>query len=174
MAELADAPDLGSGTERCGGSSPPFRTTQFNNSRFVIDIDKRILCEVESSHNSFVPGLGQYLVGNKSCYRGWFSFPSVSFPQGTDLCRKMSQEECDSLTRDAQSSSLGAPRGTWEPRGVGNSFEETVVCLYRISIRHASIPINPVKISNEIKIAWTGGSFDCSRSFCSSSPFGRC
>ena len=26
MAELADAPDLGSGTERCGGSSPPFRT----------------------------------------------------------------------------------------------------------------------------------------------------
>src|SRR3989442_12367026 len=27
VAELADAPDLGSGTERCGGSSPPFRTT---------------------------------------------------------------------------------------------------------------------------------------------------
>jgi hypothetical protein len=26
VAELADAPDLGSGTERCGGSSPPFRT----------------------------------------------------------------------------------------------------------------------------------------------------
>jgi hypothetical protein len=25
VAELADAPDLGSGTERCGGSSPPFR-----------------------------------------------------------------------------------------------------------------------------------------------------
>jgi hypothetical protein len=28
VAELADAPDLGSGTERCGGSSPPFRTTE--------------------------------------------------------------------------------------------------------------------------------------------------
>ena len=28
VAELADAPDLGSGTERCGGSSPPFRTKQ--------------------------------------------------------------------------------------------------------------------------------------------------
>ena len=27
MAELVDAPDLGSGAERCGGSSPPFRTT---------------------------------------------------------------------------------------------------------------------------------------------------
>src|ERR1041385_2689485 len=27
VAELADAPDLGSGTVRCGGSSPPFRTT---------------------------------------------------------------------------------------------------------------------------------------------------
>ena len=26
MAELVDAPDLGSGAERCGGSSPPFRT----------------------------------------------------------------------------------------------------------------------------------------------------
>ena len=26
VAELVDAPDLGSGTERCGGSSPPFRT----------------------------------------------------------------------------------------------------------------------------------------------------
>ena len=26
VAELADAPDLGSGTARCGGSSPPFRT----------------------------------------------------------------------------------------------------------------------------------------------------
>jgi hypothetical protein len=25
VAELADAPDLGSGTARCGGSSPPFR-----------------------------------------------------------------------------------------------------------------------------------------------------
>jgi hypothetical protein len=25
VAELADAPDLGSGTVRCGGSSPPFR-----------------------------------------------------------------------------------------------------------------------------------------------------
>jgi hypothetical protein len=28
VAELADAPDLGSGTERCGGSSPPFRTNK--------------------------------------------------------------------------------------------------------------------------------------------------
>ena len=28
VAELADAPDLGSGTERCGGSSPPFRTIE--------------------------------------------------------------------------------------------------------------------------------------------------
>ena len=28
VAELADAPDLGSGTERCGGSSPPFRTKE--------------------------------------------------------------------------------------------------------------------------------------------------
>src|SRR6185436_4832158 len=28
VAELADAPDLGSGTERCGGSSPPFRTME--------------------------------------------------------------------------------------------------------------------------------------------------
>ena len=28
MAELVDAPDLGSGAERCGGSSPPFRTTR--------------------------------------------------------------------------------------------------------------------------------------------------
>src|SRR5215217_3629135 len=28
VAELADAPDLGSGTERCGGSSPPFRTNR--------------------------------------------------------------------------------------------------------------------------------------------------
>src|SRR5437870_11710406 len=28
VAELTDAPDLGSGTERCGGSSPPFRTTE--------------------------------------------------------------------------------------------------------------------------------------------------
>ena len=27
VAELADAPDLGSGTARCGGSSPPFRTS---------------------------------------------------------------------------------------------------------------------------------------------------
>src|SRR5688500_8153118 len=26
VAELVDAPDLGSGAERCGGSSPPFRT----------------------------------------------------------------------------------------------------------------------------------------------------
>jgi hypothetical protein len=26
VAELADAPDLGSGAVRCGGSSPPFRT----------------------------------------------------------------------------------------------------------------------------------------------------
>ena len=30
VAELADAPDLGSGTERCGGSSPPFRTNRFD------------------------------------------------------------------------------------------------------------------------------------------------
>jgi hypothetical protein len=30
VAELADAPDLGSGTERCGGSSPPFRTMEVN------------------------------------------------------------------------------------------------------------------------------------------------
>ena len=30
VAELADAPDLGSGTERCGGSSPPFRTIELN------------------------------------------------------------------------------------------------------------------------------------------------
>src|ERR1044072_2366321 len=30
VAELADAPDLGSGTERCGGSSPPFRTIEVN------------------------------------------------------------------------------------------------------------------------------------------------
>src|SRR5687768_16528611 len=28
VAELADAPDLGSGAERCGGSSPPFRTRE--------------------------------------------------------------------------------------------------------------------------------------------------
>ena len=28
VAELVDAPDLGSGAERCGGSSPPFRTTR--------------------------------------------------------------------------------------------------------------------------------------------------
>ena len=28
MAELVDAPDLGSGAERCGGSSPPFRTNR--------------------------------------------------------------------------------------------------------------------------------------------------
>jgi hypothetical protein len=27
MAELADAPDLGSGSFGCGGSSPPSRTT---------------------------------------------------------------------------------------------------------------------------------------------------
>ena|GEM_PF-3425700 len=33
VAELADAPDLGSGTARCGGSSPPFRT---NNLYFVL------------------------------------------------------------------------------------------------------------------------------------------
>ncbi len=26
VAELVDAPDLGSDAERCGGSSPPFRT----------------------------------------------------------------------------------------------------------------------------------------------------
>lgn len=26
VAELVDAPDLGSGAVRCGGSSPPFRT----------------------------------------------------------------------------------------------------------------------------------------------------
>ena len=26
VAELVDAPDLGSGAGRCGGSSPPFRT----------------------------------------------------------------------------------------------------------------------------------------------------
>ena len=28
VAELVDAPDLGSGAERCGGSSPPFRTIE--------------------------------------------------------------------------------------------------------------------------------------------------
>ena len=28
VAELVDAPDLGSGTERCGGSSPSARTKQ--------------------------------------------------------------------------------------------------------------------------------------------------
>ena len=28
MVELVDTPDLGSGAERCGGSSPPSRTTQ--------------------------------------------------------------------------------------------------------------------------------------------------
>ena len=30
VAELADAPDLGSGTVRCGGSSPSVRTTLVN------------------------------------------------------------------------------------------------------------------------------------------------
>ena len=35
VAELADAPDLGSGTERCGGSSPPFRTKQ-NSSQWSV------------------------------------------------------------------------------------------------------------------------------------------
>ena len=29
VAELADAPDLGSGGETLGGSSPPFRTNPF-------------------------------------------------------------------------------------------------------------------------------------------------
>ena len=28
MVELVDTPDLGSGAERCGGSSPPSRTMQ--------------------------------------------------------------------------------------------------------------------------------------------------
>ncbi len=28
VVELVDTPDLGSGAERCGGSSPPSRTTQ--------------------------------------------------------------------------------------------------------------------------------------------------
>ncbi len=30
MAELADAPDLGSGAARCGGSSPPIRIIKWN------------------------------------------------------------------------------------------------------------------------------------------------
>ena len=30
VAELVDAPDLGSGAERCGGSSPPFRTKLYD------------------------------------------------------------------------------------------------------------------------------------------------
>jgi hypothetical protein len=30
VAELADAPDLGSGGETRGGSSPPFRTSNFD------------------------------------------------------------------------------------------------------------------------------------------------
>ena len=30
MAELVDAPDLGSGAVRCGGSSPPFRTKLYD------------------------------------------------------------------------------------------------------------------------------------------------
>ena len=35
VAELVDAPDLGSGTERYGGSSPPFRTKEFRESAGV-------------------------------------------------------------------------------------------------------------------------------------------
>jgi hypothetical protein len=36
VAELADAPDLGSGTERCGGSSPPFRTKEVVSNQFSV------------------------------------------------------------------------------------------------------------------------------------------
>jgi hypothetical protein len=38
VAELADAPDLGSGTERCGGSSPPFRTTTQSYCRHLLEL----------------------------------------------------------------------------------------------------------------------------------------
>ena len=50
MAELADAPDLGSGTERCGGSSPPFRTTEQIMKTELIDVAptrKEIRIEIE-------------------------------------------------------------------------------------------------------------------------------
>src|SRR6476659_6656377 len=52
VAELADAPDLGSGTERCGGSSPPFRTmeTNYKMKTELIDVSptrKEIRIEIE-------------------------------------------------------------------------------------------------------------------------------
>ena len=40
VAELADAPDLGSGAARRGGSSPPFRTNSLlSGGEFVYEID---------------------------------------------------------------------------------------------------------------------------------------
>src|SRR6185295_14657401 len=55
VAELADAPDLGSGTERCGGSSPPFRTMEANQKMKteLIDVSptrKEIRIEIEPAH----------------------------------------------------------------------------------------------------------------------------
>ena len=53
VAELADAPDLGSGTERCGGSSPPFRTIRTEITKMkteLIDVSptrKEIRIEIE-------------------------------------------------------------------------------------------------------------------------------
>ncbi len=45
MAELVDAPDLGSGAERCGGSSPPFRTrgSRRKGCRLATFDDRRVL-----------------------------------------------------------------------------------------------------------------------------------
>jgi hypothetical protein len=45
VAELVDAPDLGSGAERCGGSSPPFRTRGPHRKRCRLSIfdDRRVL-----------------------------------------------------------------------------------------------------------------------------------
>ena len=38
MVEVVDTPDLGSGTARCGGSSPPFRTISFQDPQVSNDI----------------------------------------------------------------------------------------------------------------------------------------
>ena len=41
VAELADAPDLGSGAVRRGGSSPPFRTNNLNPAVLQIILDTK-------------------------------------------------------------------------------------------------------------------------------------